>query len=184
MNDRFRLFTLVLYEESEKYNFKEVLKNIKSYKFYAYIKHDRDVFDDGSDKQVHYHFLIKLDNACTVKALSKKIGVPDNYIQHVRNERAMIRYLIHFDDEDKFQYDFNSIHCSRSYQRFVKKCFDDKETEDIIISNINNFINSLARLDYSQAVFTLIAYVNDNCYETVYKRYRNEFLTILKMCID
>ena len=35
MKDRFRLFTLVLYEESDKYNFKDVLKNIKSYKFYS-----------------------------------------------------------------------------------------------------------------------------------------------------
>lgn len=184
MEDRYRLFSIVLYEESESYDFKDVLFNIKSYKFYAYIRHNKDIFDDGTDKKVHYHFLIKLDNACTLQALSKKLGVPKNYIIHVRNERAMIRYLIHFDDEDKFQYSFDEIHCSRSYQRYIKKCFEDKETEEQIINNINIFINNLKGLDYSQAVFTLVAYVNDNCYDTIYKRYRQEFTTILKMVLD
>ena len=70
MKDRYRLFTLVLYEESDKYNFKDVLKNIKSYKFYAYIKHNKDVFDDGTDKQVHYHFEIVFSTNGATKSCS------------------------------------------------------------------------------------------------------------------
>lgn len=184
MEDRFRLFSLVLYKESESYDFNEVMFNVKSYKFYAYIRHDEDINDEGRKKKCHFHVILKLDNACTINALSKKLGIPINFIQHIRNERAMIRYLIHFDDEDKYQYNFEEIKCSRNYQRFIKKCFEDKETEEQIISNINIFINNLNGLSYSQALFTLIAFVNDNAYDTIYKRYRNEFTTILKMVID
>ena len=184
MKERYRLFSIILYKESESYDFSEVIKNIKGYKFYAYCKHDLDITSEGLPKKIHYHIVLKLDNASTITALSKKIGVPENYIQNIKNERSYIRYLIHFDDEDKAQYNFEDIHSSRCYQRFIKKCFEDKETEEQIISNINNFINSLKGISYSQALFTLIAYVNDNAYDTIYKRYRNEFTTILKMVLD
>ena len=184
METRFRLFSIILYKDSESYDFNECIKCIKGYKFYAYCKHDMDLTSEGLEKKTHYHIVLKLDNASTIKALSKKIGVPENYIQNIRNERSYIRYLIHFDDEDKYQYEFEDIISSRSYQRYIKKCFEDKETEEQIISNINDFINHLSGVPYSQALFTLIAYVNDNAYDTIYKRYRQEFTTILKMVLD
>lgn len=184
MNERFRLFSIILYKESESYDFSEVIKCIKGYKYYCYCKHDLDLTEEGLPKKIHYHIIIKLDNASTIEALSKKIGVPKNYIQNIRNERSYIRYLIHFDDEDKYQYNFEDIHSSRCYQRFIKKCFEDKETEEEIISKINNFINCLKGVSYSQALFSLIAYVNENAYDTIYKRYRNEFTTILKMVLE
>ena len=185
MENRFRLFCLVLYKESDSYSFSEVIKNIKSYKYYAYCCHDSDLDDTGIPKKIHYHFVIKLDNASTIDALSKKIGVPKNYIQNIRNERAFIRYLIHFDDDDKFQYNLDDIVVSRSYKRYVSKCFDDKETEEEIIDKIYEYIlNELVSLDYKTALFNLIKYVNYNCYDTIYKRYRFEILEFLKLNIS
>ena len=182
MKNRYRLFCLVLYKESESYDFKEVLKNIKGYKYYAYCIHDSDSDDTGSLKKEHYHFIIKLDNASTIEALSKKLGVPINFIQNIRNERSFIRYLIHFDDDDKFQYSLDHIVCSRSYKRFVSKCFDDKETEEEIILKIHDYILSqLSGVSYSKALINLIYFVNINCYDTVYKRYRFELLDFLKL---
>ena len=110
MKDRFRLFSIILYEESESYDIKQVLFNIKSNKYYAFILHNKDEDNKGQIKKPHYHIIIRLDNASTIEALSNKLGVPSNYIQNIKNERAYIRYLIHFDDVDKYQYQLEDMH--------------------------------------------------------------------------
>lgn len=181
MKDRYRLFSIILYEESESYNTKDVLFNIKSNKYYAYILHNKDINELGEFKKPHYHIIIKLDNACTIDALSKKLGLAPNYIQNIRNERAYIRYLLHFDDAEKHQYTMEEISCSRLYQRKISKSFEDAETEEQILCNINTFISDLKNkgVNSTDALFLLIQYVNSNCYDTIYKRYRFEFQKML-----
>lgn len=185
MKNRYRLFQLILYPKTEIYDTKEILRNLKSYKKWAYILHDKDLKHDDECKKEHIHFLLHLDNAMTIDALSKKIGVPKNYIQNVRNERSCVRYLIHIDDDDKYLYDINNIKVSGQYERYVKKCFDDLETDDIIISNIFQTASSLVESshNYAEILFQLIQYVNKNCYDTIYKRYRYEVQEFIKMNI-
>lgn len=176
LKDRYRVFSLVLYEDTDSYNFEEVIRNIKTYKNYAYIKHDKDLKEDNTYKKEHYHCIVKLDNACTISALSKKIDVPDNYIQNVRNERTMVRYLIHLDDPLKAQYNKNDIVASPVYSRYVNKCFEHIESEEEQLSNIYTFVSDLSTKASNKhdALYLLVQYVNSNCYDTVYKRYRFE----------
>lgn len=178
---RARLFSIILYEDTTDYNIKEVLFNIKSNKYYAYILHNKDKDNKGAFKKPHYHIIIRLDNASTIKALSKKIGIKENYIQVIKNERSYIRYLIHFDDADKYQYDLEQICCSRYYQRKIMKAFEDVETEEDIIIKIYNKIDSLNSLNIPrrESIFLLIQFINSNCYDTIYKRYRQEFQNLL-----
>lgn len=184
MKDRFRLFQCILYPDTNTYDFKEVLRNLKSFREWAYILHDKDLKTDDTDtKKAHIHFLLHLDNAMTISALSKKTGIPENYIQNVRNERSMCRYLLHIDDEDKFQYDINDVKVSGQYERYFKKCFDDLETDDIIIGNIFSYINDLLskHYTYSELLFNVVKYVNTNCYDRIYKRYRFEINEYIKL---
>lgn len=176
LRDRFRLFTCVLYDETTDYNIDEVLRNIKSYKNYAFIKHDKDINVKGEIKKTHYHCIVKVDNATTISAISKKIGIPDNYVKNVRNERSMVRYLVHIDDKDKYQYDIKDICSSKLYDRTVSKCFDDLESESEQLANIYNFINHISEKTDNKhnGLYLLIQYVNSNCYDTIYKRYRYE----------
>lgn len=185
MSDRYRLFSLILYEDTDTYDIKNVLFNIRSNKYYAYILHNQDKDNKGNFKKPHYHIIIKLDNATTIDALSKKLGVPKNYIQNIRNERAYIRYLIHFDDADKFQYELGDIKNSRLYERYIKKCFEDKETEEEIIVKINAFINNLKdkNISNTDALFLLIQFINSNNYDQLYKRYRFEFQKMLNLSL-
>lgn len=178
---RYRLFSIVLYADSTSYKIDTVLFNIKACKYYAYIIHDKDKNDKGEIKKEHYHVIIKLDNATTITALANKLGIPENYIQHIKNERAYIRYLIHYDSADKYMYKLEDIHYSRCYQRKVLKSFEDVETEEDIICNINNFITNIKNVSDSPstALFALIQYVNSNAYDTIYKRYRQEFTQLL-----
>ena len=121
MKDKYRLFSIILYEISDDYDTNEVFKNIKANKYYAFILHNLDKDNKGEFKKAHYHIIIRLDNASTISALAKKLGIKENYIQHIKNERAYIRYLIHFDDLDKYQYPIEQIHSSRMYDRKIKR---------------------------------------------------------------
>lgn len=176
MKDKYRLFEMILYLETSSYNIDDVLKNIRGERYYAYSLHDQDLDSEGKLKKPHYHMVIRFDNARTISGVAKKFGVPENLVNHIRNERSYVRYLIHFDDQDKFQYNESDIVCSRSYERFIHKCFDDKETEDEILNNIFNHIDELVEYfrSYNKLIPYLIRFINENCYETIYKRYRFE----------
>lgn len=175
--NKYRCFTFVLYDESDFYDFNDVLFNLKSYKNWAYIKHQ----PESNEKHSHYHFIIYLDNATTIQSISKKTGVPSNYIQYVKNIRAMCRYLIHFDDPEKFQYSLSDVRVSRLWERKFKKHFEDLKTEEEIISDIYYWINNNHYDSYQEKLMYMIMWVNASCYDSVYKRYRLEFLDYLKM---
>ena len=178
---RFRHFTLILYQDTTSYNFEETLRIIKSQKKWAYIKH----MPEQKEKKEHFHVILSFDNATTDTALSKKTGVPVQHISGIKNLRSMCRYLIHKDDEEKYQYSLDQVKVSPLFTKEYKKCFDDIETEDEIIDKIYNFIEGLKyKFGYAQTQRLLIQYVNSHCYETIYKRYRFEFTEYLKMCCN
>lgn len=177
---KYRHWLILLYEDSKSYNFKDTLRILKSNKKYAYIKH----FPESNEKKEHFHCIISLDNATKKSTLAKKLGVQENYIDEVKNLRSICRYLIHKDDDDKYQYDIEQVKVSPLFERQFKKCFDDLEDEPKIITNIYNFIDSVSDSDlgYFMSLKSLIQYVNLNCYDTIYKRYRAEFTEYLKSC--
>ena len=174
---RYRIFFVELYHDTEDYDYQEVVRNLKSLGEYAYITHDKDTFEDGTLKKIHDHWIVKRDNAMSGKAFYKKTGIPLKFCQEVKNERSCIRYLIHFDEIDKYHYSFDEIRTSGKYQRTVSKAFLDKESDEEILANIYNFIYDLKnKVDNKiEATYYLLQYVNSNCYDTIYKRYRNEF---------
>lgn len=176
---KYRCFTIVAYEESKFYNFDNLLANLKSYKYWAYIKH----LPEEKEKFTHYHIIIKLDNATTIEGVSKKLGIPTNYIQYVKNERAMCRYLIHFDDPKKLPYNFEDIYVSRLWERKFKKHFEDLKSEEEIIQDIYYWISNNHYDSYQEKLMYLVMYVNLSSYDSVYKRYRFEFLEYLKSCL-
>lgn len=174
---KYRCFTFVAYDDSKFYDFNTLLFNLKTYKNWAYVKH----LPESNEKVSHYHFIIKLDNATSVEGVSKKLGIPKNYIQYVRNERAMCRYLIHYDDPQKIQYNFEDIRVSRLWERKFKKHFEDLKSEEEIIQDIYYWISNNHYNTYQEKLMYLIMWVNLSSYDSVYKRYRFEFLEYLKL---
>lgn len=171
-NDRYRSFLILLYEDTTSYDINNVFFEINGFKKYAYIRHE----PESNEKKSHYHLYISLDSACTISAVSKRLGVPPQFIQHVRSERASLRYLTHVDYPEKIQYEIKDIKYSLNIERSLLKSYSDVESEIDIINNIHNFILSLKNdYTYNQALIELIKFVNSNFYDTIYKRYRNEF---------
>lgn len=132
---RSRSFALELYPEDETH--KDILEYIKNYWEYAYILHDKDLWEEdeideetkeikhkqGELKKPHWHVMINFKNPRSVESIQKELR-----LKHVEtcNFYAYARYLIHKDQPQKYPY-------------------DQKE----IITNINLRINNALKKNYN-----------------------------------
>ena len=104
----YRHFIAILYSDSTSYNFDDVIFNLNQFKYYAYIKH----LPEQDEKKEHYHLFLSVDSATTIKNISKRLGVPENYIQYVKSVRSSVRYLTHIDYPEKKQYSIEDCNVS------------------------------------------------------------------------
>lgn len=163
MNKRIRTIEIILYLDNTSHL--ELLSElIKKYK-YAYILHDKDTNDDGTLKKAHYHLLIFFDNARWTDAILKEINIDNkNLIEFKDNKVYAIRYLIHSNNKDKFQYDIDNIITNVDILPYFNN-IQDKETDSIflILDYINSFNGIIRYKD-------LYDYVLSNNVWSVYRR--------------
>lgn len=105
---------------------------------YAYVLHDKDINEDKTLKEPHYHIVITYVDAKTLSSRFKitraldKIYGKNTRVEAIENLRLSLRYLIHLDDKDKFQYSLKDLSFdSGSYLRY----FEDNAintTEEIL----------------------------------------------------
>ena len=118
-------------------NWDKIIKVAKSsYKYYWYIFHDKDKDENGTLKKKHLHLICYDSSPATInKALSNFKGTTlDNCIEGCRSGRAMIRYLIHKDDTDKFQYSPQEV-TSNNMTQFYSAI----EDSDNVVSLFNSY---------------------------------------------
>lgn len=105
-----RAWELVLYPDAENYCCDEVIANaVQYFEQWAYILHDSDITADGDSKKTHYHFYGKCSTPRTPQNVVNVIGVPLESIRNVNKWKSAIRYLIHADNPEKFQYEPDSV---------------------------------------------------------------------------
>ena len=76
---------------------------------YAYICHNFDVDSDGVLKKEHFHVVIEFIKAGNKQQICKDFNLSPNMFQQVSNVNAYIRYFVHKDNPDKYQYPDDSI---------------------------------------------------------------------------
>ena len=109
-----RLFLGVLYPDSESYDCASVLERLSDvFEEWAYITHDMDTDENGEVKKPHIHWVGKLANAALLSTVAggRKLGVPENSVEYCKNWKYAVRYLVHKDSPEKFQYSPDSV-CS------------------------------------------------------------------------
>ena len=104
---RARTFCLILYEEDETHL--KALEKIKKSYDYAMICHDRDTNETGEVLKPHYHVVLRFNNPKWNTALAEELEITENYIEEARNLKRSLLYLIHFYDEDKYQYEIKDV---------------------------------------------------------------------------
>lgn len=118
---------------------KKVLDERDSIKDYAYIIHDKDKDDEGELKAPHVHIAIRLKDSYDTKYISEWFNVKENYVCKVKGRWAdMLKYLIHENAKDKFQYDKEEVVSNFDWQNEKEK----SSKKDLRRLEICNFIVS------------------------------------------
>lgn len=95
-------------------NLKEWLD--KNTKQYAFILHDKDILEDGTPKTPHLHVVCNMNSAkqriaTILNDLTKSLDISPLLvtIDKYSSFNASIQYLIHKNNEEKYQYEINDI---------------------------------------------------------------------------
>ena len=201
-----------LYEEHISIDeLKEKLSSIPCVDFYAFIKHDKDVYENGAlkgqVKKVHYHCIIEYNNPdfATLNGSSCKLKLltilRDNiynalFINPIRSERVFIRYFVHKDDKDKFQYDISEIvtndkervdkcfakklKCDKNNDYCINKIFEwiENKTSQITMFEIRDLFKENGSLAY---MFQYLNKINDYLLDSGYVKYNSGLNAVYKM---
>lgn len=140
---KYRVYTGVLYPDSETYNYLNILKYIEQFKEYAYITHDSDVDDDGVIKKVHIHYVIRLPTPRSIQSISKELHLPLESVQIGKNFKSLIRYLIHLDNDEKTAYTADKIITNIDVSRYLQTDTDELTQAETLLNYImENHITS------------------------------------------
>lgn len=151
----YRIFSIIAYDDSDNLSYNEIYNKLISCKFtYFIIKHDHD------NNKIHYHITIYLPKPTTIDIIAKKLAIPNNFIK-VKDDtgnrytlKSTIKYLIHYNDNNKHNYDLNDI-ITNNYD-IVKKYYDiisggnceSQELKEILLFIENNNCNCKSLISY------------------------------------
>ena len=134
-----RKFAFIFYKEDETHV--RAMQLIHELYSYAAILHDKDYDVNGEIKKEHYHYIIKTNSPQNIETICNTLLISTNYCRVVKNDVGFLRYLIHYDDLDKFQYSIDEVY------------------GDLKI-NLKKILNS--NLDEGRGVLDIIQIINDN----------------------
>lgn len=110
---RTRNWTVLVYEDSAPENWRDIVAKLHVPAFIS-PRHDKDVSADGKPKKPHYHLVFCFKgkkSVAQIQAISNQLSGVHVDWEHcaVGDLSGMVRYLVHFDDPDKYQYDVHDI---------------------------------------------------------------------------
>lgn len=159
--EKLRNFAFILYPDSAKENWQQVLANLGQPVFW--ILHDKDFeVDKGTgeikEKKPHYHVMIMFENQRLVTAVTKvaKFCGSNECIKKIKSKKAYARYLCHLDHPNKHRYnpeevrslngaDYNRTACTANE---IEQRFDDKLAEIINFCKENKVFVYCYLIDY------------------------------------
>lgn len=178
MNNNIRScnWCLVLYPQEDKTH-ELALKLIENNHYqYAYIIHDNDLDSSGNIKKSHTHVVLHFKNQRWRNSIALELGITPNYLEKCRNLENSLKYLIHYNDSDKYQYDIDLVRGSLKQQLLESLEYSDmtitekfKELMDFIFS----YPTELSLRDFLEYVCTTTLF-------DVYRRNAMTFNNLIK----
>lgn len=181
-----RNFCMVLYPY-EDLNHYAVMDKLESCGYlYCACDHDKDTFtvaDEESNpehiagtlKKNHTHVVLKFKNPRSKTGLASELGLTDNYIQDCRNVKASLLYLVHHNDETRYQYDFESVYGPLKYE--LGKYLDDKD-EGARVLRILDIIDTMPRNCTYRRLLTVV------CERGLYGEFRRMGSGVMRLLDD
>lgn len=171
MNPQSRNFAFLLYpDEDPTHNF--AMQRLALYDNVCWIVHDKDVDSNGEILKPHTHVVLMLDRLKHLEQLCAELGIASNYCQPIIGRRVeKLRYLIHIDSPQKYQYLVNDVDGSvkglRNFRQALNITADVNEGEamllllqfvqnnpkcnnaELVLFSVENDIYSVFRRNYS-----------------------------------
>lgn len=137
---RSRKFCILLYPLEDETH-KKAVEYIKLNCDYALIIHDKDFNDNGEIKKSHTHIVLSFNNAKWNTALAEELKITVNYIQQCRNYENALNYLIHYNDDSKYQYSLDEVkgNLKHKLEKIIK---NDKKDENDKVSELTEYIEN------------------------------------------
>lgn len=111
---RVRIWTCIQYEDSAPDNWREKLDDLHIPWLESPL-HDKDKNPDGTVKKVHRHILLKFGSKKSYRQVDTivKDCLKGPNPQPVNDMRGMVRYFVHLDNPEKYQYSVDDLveHC-------------------------------------------------------------------------
>ena len=148
----------------------------RNYQNYIYILHNRDVKEDNTLKKEHYHVLLYFPNQKSLSSLKKQLCLNDSDFYEIKSFSGQLRYLIHYDDDDKFQYDVNDVKGSAFLMRKFVNSIRNISSELEESSSIVEFIMS----DNVFTLYQVYQFVIDNDIYATFRRNYTFYRDLLK----
>jgi len=138
---RSRKHALLLYPDDVSHV--AAMEKIKTSYGYLAILHDKDIDATGGLKKAHWHVIVNYKNATWNSAVSKDFGIAENYIQQVRNEEAILEYLIHANEEEKHQYSLDEVFGTKNLKEKLTSLIENEQlTEGDKVIELIDFIEN------------------------------------------
>lgn len=133
-----RNFSVLLYLDTSDYEIDKIFSGLDNvFDRWAYALHDFDLFvaSDpvvlsgervaGEVKKDHVHLVGSVKDPRTCQTIANKLGISERFVQFSKGSfRKAVRYLIHLDDEDKYQYDKDVIVSNFDHSVYLDKMSD------------------------------------------------------------
>lgn len=176
LNKRVRTIGIILWTDNPKHKL-ALDFIIHNFENYIYVLHDRDINDNGEIKKEHYHVILHFPNARTIKTLSKKLNVEENNFYIIKSFTGQLRYLIHYDDDEKTRYNIEEVKGTLFMLSKFKRSIKGSQDETADVSQIYEFIfdNDISDLQI------LLDFVLDNNLYSSFRRNYSMFKDLLAL---
>lgn len=159
-DERTRNWTFIVYPDSAPENWLEILK-AEQVPFAVSPLHDKDVNADGEIKKPHWHVMLMFKGNKSfnqIKDITDKLNAP--VPQKVSNAKGMVRYFVHLDNPEKFQYNKDDIQVfgGADIKQHLTSASEQKNERYDGIREMCKFIDDHGVIEFSD----LMAYAMDN----------------------
>lgn len=171
-NKKGRTFCAILYPNENKEH-KRILEYISKNYDCAYINHNKDITEDGEVKKEHTHIIWRAgSNPRWKSAIVEELKIEEHLLDPCNKEK-MLRYLIHYDQENKHRYSVEEVKGSwkKELKKIIKK--EESSTEQNMLQIIE-YIYKNKKTTYNQVIIWAI---EQGIYETI----RNNQYIIIKI---
>lgn len=150
---------------------------IQNYKC-AYILHDKDCDEYGELKKPHWHVVFTLENGASPRyssAIAKELEIEENYVQCCKKVDSALKYLIHIDNPEKYQYDVDEVYGELKIKlKEVMQKGSESEGE-----RVNELLEYIVTRDEKITMLDFSRYCAINGYWDVFRRSGAIFIKII-----